>query len=61
MKSEGKGAFQGIALTSLLVLAALFNQVSSTATCLSCIREDETATLLLSYSYCADQDVCLLD
>lgn len=42
-------------------LTFLPNHVSATAQCLYCRRADLTATLLVSYSYCASSDTCLQD
>ena len=35
------------------------SEASPKPTCLYCKRADQTATLLVSYSYCASSDTCL--
>ncbi len=50
-----------IGLAAVLLGLTMLPQVEATVNCLYCRRSSVTATLLVTYSYCAASDTCLQD
>jgi hypothetical protein len=50
---------QNIPKSVLTASLLLWGEVTSTQTCLSCLRQDTTSGFLGTYSYCARTDTCV--